>query len=48
VKYGGQSKINVTDELTVMAGSGSMITYAGNPVMKGVDISGNAQLTKKK
>ena len=48
VKYGGQSNINVTDELTVMAGSGSMITYAGNPVMKGVDISGNAQLTKKK
>lgn len=48
VKHGCKSYVNVTDEMAVTAGSGSMITYSGNPVIKGVDITGNAKLMKKK
>ena len=48
VKHGSISNVNVTDELTVTAGSGSRITYIGNPVIKSVDITGGAQLMQKK
>jgi hypothetical protein len=48
VKHGSKSYVNVTDELTVTAGSGSRVTYIGNPVIKNVDITGGAQLMKKK
>jgi len=47
VNLGCISSVNVTDELTVTAGLGSIITYSGNPVIKSVNITGGAQLMKK-